>query len=59
MSPGEVIDGLPSVFIRPVAVPVDTIERELVRGRYIGNDAGFNKSRGWVSAVRFERFCGK
>lgn len=40
---GEVIVRLPDVFIQPVAVPLEAIERGLVRGSAAGNDARYNK----------------
>lgn len=46
---------LPSVLMRPVAVTLDTIERELGRGRAVGNYAGYEKLRGGVFVVRFGR----
>lgn len=54
---GEAIDWLLGVVIRPVAVPLDTIRRGLVRGRAVCNDAGYNKLRREVFVVHFGRYC--
>lgn len=57
VAPREVSDRLPNVFIRPVAVTLDKIDRGPVWGRAVVSDASYSKFRGGVSVlVHFGRY---
>lgn len=51
------VDWLPRIVMRPIDVPLDTIEKVQDLGRAVGSDAGYNIFWSAVPVVRFGNYC--